>query len=286
MNLLDLIARSAALAPWSGAEKIPWDEPGFSQRMLKEHLSQEHDAASRRFEKIDAHVDWIHCELLSGHSSRILDLGCGPGLYASRLAGLGHECVGIDFSPASIAYAVETANREGLQCTYLHQDIRIAEYGSGFDLAMLIFGEFNAFRPADAESILRKAFEALRDGGTLLLEVHTFDCLKALGEQEPSWYASASGLFSEHPHLHLEEHFWDATACVATTRHFVVDAGTCEVSQYFNNLQAYSDELYCEMVEACGFTKVRFLPALTGKPDQSQSHLFAITARKDRQRKR
>jgi len=28
----------------------------------------------------------------------VLDLGCGPGLYASRLARLGHECTGIDYT--------------------------------------------------------------------------------------------------------------------------------------------------------------------------------------------
>ncbi|EIQ8028342.1 class I SAM-dependent methyltransferase, partial [Salmonella enterica subsp. enterica serovar Newport] len=28
--------------------KIPWDEPAFSQRMLENHLSQDHDWASRR----------------------------------------------------------------------------------------------------------------------------------------------------------------------------------------------------------------------------------------------
>ena len=136
MNLLDLINRIQVPAPWSEGEKIPWDEPGFSERMLKEHLSQEHDAASRRFGKIDAHVDWIHHRLLSGRATRILDLGCGPGLYASRLARLGHECVGIDFSPASIAYGVETAEREGLACTYVQEDVRNDIYDNDFGLVM------------------------------------------------------------------------------------------------------------------------------------------------------
>jgi hypothetical protein len=88
MNLLDMIERTAIPAPWSEGEKIPWDEPGFSERMLKEHLSQEHDAASRRTEHIDAHVDWIHRELLGERPARVLDLGCGPGLgWVTRARG-------------------------------------------------------------------------------------------------------------------------------------------------------------------------------------------------------
>jgi hypothetical protein len=65
--------------------------------------------------------------------------------------------VGIDFSPASIAYAREQAEEEGLACTYIQQDIRTADYGAGYGLVKLIFGEFNVFRPGEARTILEKA---------------------------------------------------------------------------------------------------------------------------------
>ncbi len=111
MNLLDLVQRVPTPTPWSEGDNIPWNDPAFSMRMLREHLSQEHDAASRRTEKIETHIAWIHREWLPKRPSRILDLACGPGLYTSRLARLGHACIGIDYSPASIAYAEETAAR-------------------------------------------------------------------------------------------------------------------------------------------------------------------------------
>src|SRR5512133_3667932 len=113
MNLLDIVQRERP-EPWAEGDNIPWNEPGFSQRMLKEHLSQTHDAASRRTEIIERHVVFIHGEVLGGPPGRVLDLGCGPGLYANRLARLGHTVYGIDFSPASIEYARATAAHEGL----------------------------------------------------------------------------------------------------------------------------------------------------------------------------
>ena len=124
LDLMDIVLRDPKLQPWAEGEKIPWNEPGFSERMLREHLSQEHDWASRRASTIDKHVDWIHREVLSSRPSRILDLGCGPGLYASRLAKMGHACAGIDFSPASIAYAREYAQKANLRCSYQHEDVR------------------------------------------------------------------------------------------------------------------------------------------------------------------
>ena len=248
--------------------------------MLREHLTQSHDLASRRREKIDAHVDWIHHEVLDGSLSKILDLGCGPGLYSSRLARLGHRCVGIDFSPASVEYAREQAVREDLSCGYIHADIRIAEYGSGYGLAMLIFGEFNVFKHADAVRILAKIHDALDEDGVLLLEAHTNEAIREFGLRSASWYASESGLFSDSPHLSLQENFWDTDADVVTRRYFIVDASTGEVSRYGQSLKAYTDEQYRAILENVGFGDVRFHASLIGREDLSQSSLLVITARK------
>lgn len=280
MELIDIIRRSNPPRPWEEGEKIPWHEPAFSRRMLQEHLSQAHDAASRRAATIDRHVAWIHGELLQGRPTRVLDLGCGPGLYTGRLARLGHTCVGIDFSPASIEYARETAAREGLACTYVLQDVRTAAYGADFGLAMFIFGELNVFRPADAEDILRKAWQALAPGGYLLLEPHPFSVVQASGKQPAHWYATASGLFSERPHLCLEESFWDEATETATERYYILDAQTGQVTRYASTMQAYSDRAYRDLLERCGFSGVEFYPALAALPGAPQSDLIAITARK------
>ena len=159
MRLIDVVHRRPTPRPWEEGDKIPWNEPGFSQRMLREHLAQEHDAASRRPQIIDAHVDWIHRSVLGGRTSDVLDLGCGPGLYVQRLALKGHRCTGVDFGPASIAYARERAAAEGLRCTYHEADIRnLANLPlEPVDLVMLVYGEFNVFRREDAEQILASA---------------------------------------------------------------------------------------------------------------------------------
>ncbi len=278
MNLKDIVQRPAPPQPWAEGDKIPWDEPGFSRRMLREHLSQAHDAASRRAATIDRHVEWIDRVVLGRQPSRILDLGCGPGLYMERLARIGHRCVGIDFSPASIGYAAEKAETEELMCRYIQADIRHAEYGVGYDLVMLIFGELNVFRREDAALILRKACAALRRGGRLLLEVSTFASVRTIGEMAPTWWAAEAGLFSDAPHVVLKESAWDERAAAATERFYVIAAHDCAVTRYAATTQAYTETQYSEMVTRAGFHDIAFFMSFGGETAAAPEDYFVILA--------
>jgi SAM-dependent methyltransferase len=278
MHLTDLINRTSPPLPWAEGDNIPWNEPGFSKRMLTEHLSQAHDAASRRSSIIDRHVDWIHTSLLACSPAPILDLCCGPGFYTSRLARLGHTCIGIDYSPASIEYAISTTSRDQLACSYFCQDIRQAEFPQSMGLVMLIYGEFNVFRPYDAAVILDKALQALRPGSMLLLEPHPFPVVVSLGEAPPSWYSSPGGLFSEHPHVVMQENFWDAGIHASSMRYFVIDAASGQVTRFAQCMQAYQDDEYRILLTSHGFEDIQILPGLLG--DDSPQELMAILARK------
>ncbi len=279
-DLLDLIRRQPDPEPWSEGDNIPWNEPGFSERMLLEHLSQDHDAASRRSETIDEHVEWIQSTILRGIPGRILDLGCGPGFYSSRLARMGHDVVGIDYSPASIAFAREQAKDEGLSVQFIERDIREADFGQGFDLVMLLFGELNIFRPTDAAKIVIKAYNALVDGGVLLLEPHTFAAVEGIGTESSTWFSSSGGLFSPRPHVVLTECFWRPDSCTATKRYFVVDALSGDLTRFAQTFQGYGDLQYRMLLTQHGFRNFSTYPSLRGRTDPSQESLVAIVAHK------
>jgi SAM-dependent methyltransferase len=278
LTLLDLM-RSEPAQPWRDGDNIPWSDPDFSRRMLAEHLSQEHDAASRRTELIEQHVGWIHRDVLAGRRTKILDLGCGPGLYASRLASLGHECVGVDYSPASIEHARHEARGSDLSVEYVESDIREADYGNGFGLVMLISGELNVFRPEDARLILRKAHAALDPGGTLLVEAQTEETVQASGYRRPFWTAADEGLFSDRPHVRLQESSWDDAARVATVRYFIIDAEDASVTRYAQSFQAYADDEYVALLEECGFKEAAMHASLTGVPGDEPEFLVLVAKR-------
>jgi len=280
MKLTEIVQRAPVPAPWEEGGNIPWNEPSFSRRMLDQHLSQDHDRASRRSDIIDKHVEWIHGALLKSEPGKVLDLCCGPGLYTSRLATLGHDCVGVDFSPAAIEHAGELSREGGVEVEYLLGDVRDAESGGGFNLVMLIFGELNVFPPADAALLIRKAHDALAPGGALLLEPQRYDAVKETGESPAMWYTAEGGLFSDLPHLCLEEHYWDEESRTATTRFYVVDAATGGVECHAMTAQAYTNKDYGRLLSEGGFDAGDFLDSLPGTPEDGFSALLAIVARK------
>jgi SAM-dependent methyltransferase len=278
-SLLEAVRRAAA-APSERPAKIPWGDPAFSKRMLHEHLSQEHDMASRRSETIDDHVAWIRGKLLPGDGTRVLDLGCGPGLYTARMARVGHECVGIDFSPASIEYAEKQAAAKNLACEYRREDVLKAEFGGPFDLVMMLSGEFNTFNHASASAIVGKAFEALEPGGPLLLEVSPMDAVRRLGRRPPVWWTQDVGVFSPEPHLVLRSQAWDDEALIASSDFFVVDASTTEASRYGEEIHAFSDEQLLQMLKDGGFRDAEIDWSFPAAESETKNEMMAVVARK------
>ncbi|MDR3436774.1 class I SAM-dependent methyltransferase [Telmatospirillum sp.] len=222
--------------------------------MLANHLSQDHDWASRRIARIDEHVAWLHDACLARRPSRILDLGCGPGLYLDRLVALGHRGVGIDFSPASIAYARTLPHAAA--CDYRLADLTVSAFETGFDLVMMLFGEINVFPPETALSILQRVRAALRPGGMVVLEVHDHDYVEASGQVAATWTRNPDGgLFSAASHILLVENAGLAEAKVAATDFWVQEEGHAEWAHYRSLTQAYGDDGYAALFSMAGFSE-------------------------------
>ncbi len=251
---------------WLGAYKIPWDDPDFSRRMLVEHLTQDHDMASRRVEWIETHVAWIHDHLLDGKPASILDLGCGPGFYLHRLAMLGHRCRGIDFSPASIEYA-EQHGPDDPRCEFVPGDIRQVAFEGPYDLAMILYGELNVFSPAEASAILRKVQASLTSQGCLIVEVQTPEAVERMGRGEPSKQQSESGLFSDRPHRCRTENQWLPEQKIAIQTFSVTEATDGQTRVYRSTTKAWSDGELIELLKGARLHEVTRCDEWPGNTD-------------------
>ena len=75
-----------------------WDDEHISLQMLKAHLNPEFNGASRKLDFINKSADWITRIVRPSEFNELLDIGCGPGIYAERFAQFGYSVTGIDFS--------------------------------------------------------------------------------------------------------------------------------------------------------------------------------------------
>jgi SAM-dependent methyltransferase len=241
---------------WDGAYKIPWDDPDFSRRMLAEHLSQKHDLASRKRQMIRTQVQWIHENICNSTPAQLLDIGCGPGLYIEQFTAMDYDCCGIDFSPASIEYA---RSQLGDKAKLIEGDIRSVDFGGGYDLAIMVFGEFNVFSPDECKTILRKTFEALAPGGKLLLEAHTYEAVERIGSSPNSWYKSGPGLmglFSDDPHICLIENHWLDKQQTALQQFHILDAANGDIKSYRSTTKAWTIDQYKQLLTEAAFAHV------------------------------
>jgi SAM-dependent methyltransferase len=260
MKIKDIIDRAPGLNP-AETLPIPWADPEFSARMLKNHLSQDHDWASRRQDYIERQADWLARRLPP--RGRLLDLACGPGFYTQILARRGFSCVGVDISPASVAYAQAQADREALPARYILGDVRTFTDPEPFDGVMMVFGEFNEFSPEDARRILAGCFALLAPGGFLLLEEHTFEAVRDSGLAPASWWPAAenSGILSARPHLCLQENSWEEKGGRATLSYLIIDAETAEVRLFRSTMTGYSAAQLKSLTAEAGFKPPQRLSA-------------------------
>ena len=164
------------------------------------HVGTDYDRMASTYEKhaadstYNAHYDRpAVLELvgdIAGH--RVLDAGCGPGLYAEELLTLGAEVVAVDGSAAMVELA---RKRLGKRAEVLHHDLsmHLPFTASSFDLVVcaLVIHHLD-----DREACLREFFRVLRPGGCVVLSTQhpTADWLRKGGsyfetkQEEDTWH--------------------------------------------------------------------------------------------------
>lgn len=267
--------------PWSFGGNLPWDEPAFSARMLREHLDESHGAASRKTAERQAQIEWLWDRLGLQDGAALLDVTCGPGLYAVPLAKWGVTVTGVDFGPASIAYARELAVKEGVngRCIFIQSDVRGMDFGENlFDAAMLIYGQLAVMTRAEAQDVLRQVARALRPGGRLCVELLNQE--KVDKGDSTWWFTDDTGLWGDAPFLHLGERFWIAEEALSVERFYIVHLETGQMDEVQLCDQTYAVDEMVGMMKGVGFTAVDLYPAWDGIPLYDLDEWVVYIARK------
>lgn len=150
-----------------------WNDEYISKQLLKAHLDVDFEGASRSLDFINDSVDWIVKVASPDRYPNLIDLGCGPGLYAERFAQKGYKVTGIDFSERSINYAQNRNEEKNLNITYLFQSYLNMNYNEEFDIATLIYCDYGALSTKNRSILMENIYKGLKPGGKLILDVFT-----------------------------------------------------------------------------------------------------------------
>ncbi|HLO34206.1 MAG TPA: class I SAM-dependent methyltransferase [Anaerolineales bacterium] len=266
-------------APFTPGEALFWDDPHISSQMLEAHLNPDIDAASRRPETIDRYVKWLVKTLGLKTGDSILDLGCGPGLYASRFARAGMQVTGMDYSHRSIEYAMKDANENKLNINYRYQNYLELNDENQYEAAFLIYGDFCPLNPEQRSRLLRNVHRALKPGGKFVLDVTTREDRKKHGNKN-RWYALESGFWKPGLHLVLEEGFDYPEQSLWLDQYTIIEADG-KISVYRNWFQDYTPETITAELSQAGFSIESLWGDLTGTAYTPESEWIGlVTSRK------
>ena len=204
-----------------------WPVAFFDDEYLKIYLHQFTP------ERTEQEVDFIEAALAPAPGDSVLDLACGSGRHAIRMAQRGYRVTGVDFNPRYLELAAAEAGRAGVTVEWIARDMRALDFTARFDRVYSFFTSFGYYSDEENEEVLGRIARALRPGGRLLLDMMNRDFLLTHPQQR-TWSQREDGA------LLMEEISLDLRTSRVTSRLTLIDPdrGAGPVKQF--DLRAYT----------------------------------------------
>ena len=254
MDIADILTWSRQPRLYEKGTAVMWTDEYISRQLLEIHLNPASNAASRNPGTIERLVGWMKQEI--GPDRRtILDLGCGPGLYAERLARAGYDVTGVDFSVNSIAYAQERAKKLGLNIDYSCLNYLDMDYREQFDAVLMIYCDFGVLTADERAGLINKIYAALKPGGVFVFDALNKDVLDRL-RFEKTWTASEKGFWRDGPYVCLAESFHYPEQKAMLDQYIVIGAAEQQKVYRFWNHYFEPDDIG-KMFDVAGFSAIK-----------------------------
>lgn len=255
-----------------------WTEPHLAEQMLRAHLDQGQDVASRNAGFISRSVQWIAETFAVGSGSAVLDLGCGPGLYANRIARTGAQVTGVDFSRHSLDFAEAAAADEGLPVSYVEASYLGWQPQAPADLVLMTMCDFGTLAPEQRAEVLATVRDTLRAGGAFLFDVHSPAYFAAAHEAVGYSWAPSGGFWSAEPYFVFENTLKYDGASVLLERFEVVERSRRRT--FYNWTQCFDADALADELGEAGMRVEQVVGSVAGDPPDRSAGEFAVVARR------
>jgi len=255
-----------------------WNDSHISKQMLKNHLDPSLELASRKFDFIDASVDFMQKRFALGIGKSVIDFGCGPGLYTARLARLGCKVRGLDFSSNSIHHASTEAVKLGLDIEYLQMNYLDYQARDIFDLVTMIYCDYCVLNDDQRKMLLKIMKDSMKDNGYIFMDVCSDQMYKNIQEDTTFEAVEKDGFWSARRHYVFKSTFKYEMNRVTLDKYTVFEKD--RNINIFNWLKHFTMEELSREFEGSGLEILEVHSDVKGTPFSSESDIIAMVLRK------
>lgn len=253
-----------------------WTDPHIAGQMLRFHLDPETSLASRTPAEIEEAAAWLD-DVVGLAGKRVVDLGCGPGLYASRFHRRGASVVGLDWSESSLTHARREAEENGDPIDYVLADYVVDPFPGPADLFTLIYCDFCALPPNQRRDLLRKIGAALVPGGMLAMDVYGTPFFEEFQEGTRIERRLMDGFWSAEDYVGVKQSIKYEADQVTLDRYLIVEPE--RHWSVFNWLQTFRPAALRRELSEAGFEVTHLSDGLAGDSPTSKGDLIGVVAR-------
>jgi len=220
-------------------------------------------------ELTEKQVAFLVRELQLDKSVRILDLACGYGRHANRLAQRGYLVVGMDYSEAFLDIARKEAEAKGLDIKYLRGDMREMNFDNEFDRVIMMFTAVGYFNDQENYKVFQNVSRALKPGGLLCFDTINRDLM--LKNFRPHVVTDKNG------DMMIDRNSFDSVTGRITNRRTIIRNG--QKREFEFSIRLYNPTEIELLLNQAGLKIVRFYGDWEGIPMANDWRMI-VTARK------
>ena len=155
----------------------------------------------------DKEVAWLNKIFKKHGVQKVLDVACGAGRHSVRLAKLGYQMTGLDYSKWQIREARKYAKKEKVAPRFLIRNANRFSFAEKFDAAICMWTTIGE-EPMVYEKVIRNVRASLRKGGIFIIDNNAWEHIPESGEEHIKGKTEVDGVVIEqYIHDRFTDHF-------------------------------------------------------------------------------